>query len=110
MLSIVCYLGAGSAFFTCVTESVTQLCLTDCDPMDCSPQGSSRQGYWIGLPFSSPGNVPDPVTEPGSPALQADSLLTELAGKPICVIRAGWIVTQLFAKWMNIRSISNGDQ
>ena len=42
----------------------------------------SRQGYWSGLPFSSPGDLPNPGIEPWSPALQADSLLTELHGKP----------------------------
>ena len=31
----------------------------------------SRQEYWSGLPFPSPGNLPDPEIEPGSPALQA---------------------------------------
>ena len=41
-----------------------------------------RQGYWIGLPFPSPGDLPDPGIEPMSPALQADSLLTEPPGKP----------------------------
>ena len=45
----------------------------------------SRQGYWSGLPFPFPGYPPDPGTEPGSPALQADSLLTELQGKPVTV-------------------------
>ena len=40
--------------------------------------GFSRQEYWSGLPFPSPGDLPDPGIEPGSPALQADSLLTEL--------------------------------
>ena len=40
------------------------------------PIGFSRQGYWGGLLFSSPKNLPDPGTEPGSPALQADSLLS----------------------------------
>ena len=44
--------------------------------------GFSRQGYWIGLPFPSPGDLPDPGIEPRSPALQADSLPTELSGKP----------------------------
>ena len=44
--------------------------------------GFSRQEYWSGLPFSSPGDLPDPATEPGSPALQTDSLPTELQGKP----------------------------
>ena len=42
----------------------------------------SRQEYWSGLPFPSPGDLPDPGIEPGSPALQADSLLSELPGKP----------------------------
>ena len=40
--------------------------------------GFSRQEYWSGLPFPSPGDLPDPGIEPGSSALQADSLLTEL--------------------------------
>ena len=40
--------------------------------------GLSRQEYWSGLPFPSPGNLPDPGIEPGSPALQADSLSSEL--------------------------------
>ena len=41
----------------------------------------SRQGYWIVLPFPSPGDLPNPEIEPRSPALQADPLLTELQGK-----------------------------
>ena len=44
--------------------------------------GFSRQEYWSGLPFPSPGDLPDPGTEPGSPALQADSLPSEPPGKP----------------------------
>ena len=36
--------------------------------------GFPRQEYWNGLPFPSPGDLPDPGTEPASPALQADSL------------------------------------
>ena len=45
--------------------------------MDCSLPGSSvmefsRQEYWSGLPFPSPGDLPDPGNEPGSPTLQAD--------------------------------------
>jgi len=44
--------------------------------------GFSRQEHWSGLPFPSPGDLPDPGIEHGSPALQADSLLTELQGKP----------------------------
>ena len=42
----------------------------------------SRQEYWDGLPFPSPGNLPNPGIEPVSLALQADSLRTELGGKP----------------------------
>ena len=42
----------------------------------------SRQEYWSGLPFPSPGDLPDLVIEHGSPALQADSLPSEPPGKP----------------------------
>ena len=42
--------------------------------------GFSRQEYWNGLPFPSPGDLPDPGTEPGSPALQADDLTSEPPG------------------------------
>ena len=44
--------------------------------------GFSRQEYWSGLPFSSPGDLPDAGMEPGSPALQADSLPFELSEIP----------------------------
>ena len=50
-------------------------------------QGFSRTEHWIGLPFPSPGDLPDrgiephPGIEPGSPALQADSLSSEPPGK-----------------------------
>ena len=44
--------------------------------------GFSRQEYWNGMPFPSPGHLPNPGIEPRSPALQADSLPTELQGKP----------------------------
>ena len=46
----------------------------------------ARQEYWSGLSFSSPGGLPNPRIEPGSPALQADSLPTELRGKPILYV------------------------
>ena len=62
-----------------------------CDPMDCSPPGSPirgffRQGYWSGLPFPPPGDLPDPGLKPASPlspALQVDSLPTEPPGRPL---------------------------
>jgi len=51
--------------------------------MDDSPPGFPVHGilqarYWSGLPFPSPGDLPDPGIKPRSPALQADSLPTEL--------------------------------
>ena len=72
-----------------VESEVAQLCLTLCDPMDSSQPGSSlsvefsRQEYWSGLPFHSPGDLPNPGIKPGSPALQADSLPSEPPGKPM---------------------------
>ena len=39
--------------------------------------GHTRQEYWSGLPFPSPGDLPDPGIEPGSPAFQADALTSE---------------------------------
>ena len=44
--------------------------------------GFPRQEYRSGLPFTSPGDLPDPGMELRSPALQADSLLTEAPGSP----------------------------
>ena len=63
-----------------------QSCLTLCDPMDGSTSSSSftefsRQVYWSGLPFPSPGGFPEPGIKPGSPALPADSLPSEPSGK-----------------------------
>ena len=45
--------------------------------------GFSRQQCWSGLPFPSPGDLPDPGIEPGSPGLQADALPSEPPGKPL---------------------------
>ena len=45
------------------------------------PMGFSRQECWSGLPFPSPGDLPDPGIEPGSPTLQADALPSEPPGK-----------------------------
>ena len=83
----------------CESESEVALsCPTLCDPVDCSPPGSavheaplsmgfSRQEYWSGLPFPSPGDLLDPEMEPTSPALQADSLLLSYQGSPNFTIR-----------------------
>ena len=59
---------------------------TLCDPMDCSPPGSSIHGIpqarireWVAISFS--GDLPEPGIKPGSPALQADALTSEPPGK-----------------------------
>ena len=77
---------------------VAQSWVTLCDPMDCSPLGSTihrilQAGIleWVAMPFSrgssrprdSPGDLPDPRVEPRSPTWQADSLQSEAPGKPV---------------------------
>ena len=70
-------------------SEVAQSCLTLCNLMDCSPPGSSVHGILqarilgchSGLPFSSPGDLPNPGIEPRSPAMQADALTSEPPGK-----------------------------
>ena len=68
------------------TQSL-QLCPALCDPMDCSLPGSSVLGTlqarilgWVAIP--SPGDLPDPRMEPGSPGLQADSSPLSHQGSP----------------------------
>ena len=66
----------------CVCVLVAQSCLTFCDPWTVAHQASLsmeffRKEYWIGLPFPSPEDLPNPGMEPGSPTLQADSLPSE---------------------------------
>ena len=64
--------------------------LTLCDPMDYSLPGSSVHGdshkysqkHWSGLPFPSPGDLPDPGIEPGSSALAGGFFITEPPRKP----------------------------
>ena len=60
--------------------------------------GFSRQEYWSGLPFLSPGYLPDPGIERRSPASPADSLLSEQQGKPLIVevviVTANWGLTK----------------
>ena len=67
-----------------------QSCPTLCNPMDCSPSGSSvhgilQQEYWSGLPFPTPGDFPDPGIEPASlpsPALVDGFFTTSSPGQP----------------------------
>ena len=55
-----------------------------------SSKGFSRQEYWSGLPFPSPGDLPNPGIEPRSPSLQADALTSEPPGKPKRYMRPTW--------------------
>ena len=63
-------------------SEVAQSCLTLCNPTTVAHQaplsmGFSRQEYWSGLPFPSPGDLPNPGIKPGSPVLQAEALTSE---------------------------------
>ena len=67
-----------------------QLCQTLCNPRDCSLLGSSIHGILQArileyLPCPSPGDLPDPGIEPGSPSLHADSLLLSHQGSPLVI-------------------------
>ena len=72
----------------CMHAKLLQLCLTLCDPMDCSPPGSSclwncpgKILEWISVPFSRGSS--QPRVESGFPALQADFLPSKQLGKPM---------------------------
>ena len=67
---------------------VTQSCPPLCDPIECSPPGSSVHGilwqeHWRGLPFPSPRDLPNSGIEPRSPALSVDSLPSESPGQSL---------------------------
>ena len=74
------------------SESVSRLVVSDSAiPWSVALQAPlsiefSRQGYWGGLPFHSPGDLPNPGVESGSPALQADSLPSEPPAKSDSVL------------------------
>ena len=81
---------------------LAKLCLTLATPWTVAclaslPIGFSRPEYRSGLPFLSPGDLPDPGMKPRSPALQADSLPTELEGSPnvILVLCFTWLCLTL---------------
>ena len=66
-----------SVSFSVVSDSATSRIIA-CQAL--LPMGFSRQEYWSGLPFPFPGDLPNPGVAPWSPALQADSLLSEPPG------------------------------
>ena len=55
----------------------------------------SKQEYWSGLPFPSPGDLPDPGIEPRSHTLLADALLSEPLGKPYGILGSKFLVTKV---------------
>ena len=68
--------------------------------------GFPRQEYWSGLPFPSPGDLPDPRIEPGFPSLEADALTSEPPRKPHQLYSVNYIGIQLilplvFQEWEN---------
>ena len=80
-----------SLYLVVVGVLASKSCLTLATPWTVAHQASlpmefSRQEYWSGLPFPSPGYLPDPGIELESPALQAESLLIEPQGKPHCTL------------------------
>ena len=68
-----------------------------------SVYGISRQQHWRGLPFPSPGNLPDPGVEPESPALAGRFFTTEPPGKPPCVLHVSIPAFQCEKGWSNNR-------
>ena len=68
--------------------------------------GSSRQEYWSGLPFPSPGDLPNPGMEPRSPTLQADSWLSGPPGKPHLREQL-WVLNEVTGTWNSYTSVSN---
>ena len=64
---------------SCVQLFATPWTITYQTPLS---MGFSKQEYWSGFPFLSPGDLPDPGIKPRSPALQADALPSEPPGKP----------------------------
>ena len=65
--------------FSCVQLLATPWTVAYQAPLS---MGFSRQGYWSGLPFPSPGDLPNPGIELGSSTLQADTLPSEPQGSP----------------------------
>ena len=83
-------------------SEVTQSCPIFCNPWTVACQappsmGFSKQEYWNGLPFPSPGDLPDQGIEPKSPIFWEDSLSAEPQGKPIYTYT--YILTYFFSWW-----------
>ena len=105
--------------FACVCVLVAQLCLTLCDPMGCSPPGSSVHGIlqagileWVAAPFSRGSSRPG--IEPRSPALAGRFFNAEPLGKPMqspkgfCASATMGKPWRQWAKGMRVRSNERG--
>ena len=66
--------------------------------------GFSRQEYWNGLPFPSPGDLPSPGIEPRSPTLQAEALTSEPPGKPQLIAVPDYKLTCPSTGWTQLAS------
>ena len=71
-------------FIVVLSLSPVRLFVSPCTIANQAPLSMefSRQEYWSALPFPSPGDLPNPGIQPGSPALQEYPLLSEPPGKP----------------------------
>ena len=101
-----------SYIYTCMLIHIAKSCPTLYDLTDCSPPGSSahgifpRQEYWSGLPFPSPGDLPDPGIEPvspDSPALAGKLFTTEPPGKPMIVYLDLYLYICIYTHKLNIQ-------
>ena len=63
-------------------ESESESCSVMSNPMDYTVRGFPKEEYWSGVPFPSPGDLPDSEIKPGSPASAGGFFTTELPGKP----------------------------
>ena len=97
----------GSFFLVSVCASHSVMFVTPWTVAHQAPlsMGFSRQEYWSGLPFPSPGDLPNPGIKPGSPALQADSLPSEPPWKPLFLVR---IMFMAMGRWEGQKLGSGG--
>ena len=87
--------------YVCYLQSHVQLFVTPqtVDHHAFQSMEFSRQEYWSGLPFPSPGDPPDPGLEPMSPTLQSDSLLSESPGVGcVVVLKTPFLESDIQAK------------
>ena len=86
--------GGGLAAKSCPTLATPWTAANQAPPS----MGFSRQECWGGLPFPSPGDLPDPGIEPGSPTLQADALPSEPPGKPQLIYTLKVSILEIFLR------------